>query len=215
MTNFHPNLKFTSAKSKESVNFLDVTVSLIDQPLETDLYCKPTNCHQFLDFNSAHPIYTKKSIVYSQGLRIKRLCSSSVAFENLESLKGWLQNTGYPKILVNNQLKRVTEARRTSDQIYKRGNGVPLVLIYHPRLNNVNDIIKKHLVFLYAKEQVENIFTPPFFVSIRAGFFYVNVNHLAVTKVDVRLALMLQKNVLSTCDSKCIIYLFSCKRCGL
>ena len=193
LTNFHPNLKFTSAKSKESVNFLDVTVSLIDQPLETDLYCKPTNCHQFLDFNSAHPIYTKKSIVYSQGLRIKRLCSSSVAFENLESLKGWLQNTGYPKILVNNQLKRVTEARRTSDQIYKRGNGVPLVLIYHPRLNNVNDIIKKHLVFLYAKEQVENIFTPPFFVSIRAGFFYVNVNHLAVTKVDVRLALMLQK----------------------
>ena len=73
------------------------------------------------------------------------------------------------------------------------GNGVPLVLTYHPRLKNVNDIIKKHLVFLYAKEQVENIFTPPFFVSIRAGFFYVNVNHLAVTKVDVRLALMLQK----------------------
>ena len=64
-------------------------VSLIDQHLETDLYCKRTVCHQSLDFNYAHPKHIKKSIVYSQGLRIKRLCSSNVAFENhLESLKG-------------------------------------------------------------------------------------------------------------------------------
>ena len=90
LNNFHPNLKFTSEKSKKSVNFLDVKVSLIDQHLETDLYCKPTDCQQFLDFNSAHPIHIKKSIVFSQGLRIKRLCSSNGAFENhLESLKAW------------------------------------------------------------------------------------------------------------------------------
>ena len=75
-----------------------MTVSLIDQHLETDLYCKPTDCHQFLDFNSAHPIHIKKSIVYSQGLCTKRLCSSNVAFENhLESLKNWFHNRRYPK----------------------------------------------------------------------------------------------------------------------
>ena len=48
LNNFHPNLKFTSEKSKKSVSFLDVTVSLIDQHLETDLYYKLTDCHQFL-----------------------------------------------------------------------------------------------------------------------------------------------------------------------
>ena len=48
LNNFHPNLKFRSEKSKNSVNFLDVTVSLIDQHLETDLYYKLTDCHQFL-----------------------------------------------------------------------------------------------------------------------------------------------------------------------
>ena len=38
--------------------------------------------------------------------------SSNVAVENhLESLKGWFQNRGYPKILVDNQLKRDTETR--------------------------------------------------------------------------------------------------------
>ena len=48
LNNFHPNLKFTSEKSKKSVNFLDVIVSLIDQHYEKDLYYKLTDCHQFL-----------------------------------------------------------------------------------------------------------------------------------------------------------------------
>ena len=71
--------------------------------------------------------------MHSQGLRIKRLCSSNVAFEKyLESLKDRFQNRGYPKTLVDNQLKRVTETGETSDQTYKSGNGVPLVLTDHP-----------------------------------------------------------------------------------
>ena len=95
---------------------------------------------------------------------------SKLAFGNhLESLKGWFQNRGYPKKLVYNQLKRVAETRQTSDQTNKRSNGVPLALTYHPRLRNVNDIIKNHPAFLYPKEQVENIFTSPF-ISFFVGF---------------------------------------------
>ena len=60
LNNFHPNLNSTSEKSKKSINLLDVTVSLIDEHLETDLYCNPTDCHKFLDFNSAHPIHIKR-----------------------------------------------------------------------------------------------------------------------------------------------------------
>ena len=83
--NFHPNLKFTSEKSKKSVNSLDVTIGLIDQHPETDLYCKPTDCHQFLDFNPAHPIHLKKSIVKNQGLRILK-----AGFIIEDTLKHWL-----------------------------------------------------------------------------------------------------------------------------
>ena len=157
-------------------------VWLTNQHLKTDLYCKPTDCHQFLDFNSAYPIHIKRSIVYSQGLCVKRLCSSNVAFKNhLESLQGWFQNREYPKTLVDNQLKHITETRETSDHSCKRGNAVPFVLTYHPRLKNVNHIIKNHLVFLYAKEQVENIFTIPPFVSFRTGFSFRK--HLVRAKV--------------------------------
>ena len=47
---FHHNLKFTHVKSKVSINFLDVTASINGEEFETDLYCKPTDCHQFLAF---------------------------------------------------------------------------------------------------------------------------------------------------------------------
>ena len=159
--------------------------------IETDLYCNPTDCHQFLDFNFAHPIHIKKSIVYSQGLRIKRLRSSNIAFENhFGSLKGWFQNRGYPKTLVDNQLKRVTETRQTSNQTYKRGSGVPLVLTYHSRLRPRNKPrMYLHLLLLFHFAQV--LILESISLGLKYTLFYVNVDHLVVTKVDVRLALML------------------------
>ena len=125
-------------------------------------------------------------------------------------------------------MKRITETRQTYDQTYKRGNGVPLVLTYHPRLKNLNDIIKNHLVLLFAKEQVENIFTPPPFVSFRAGFSLRK--HLARIKLYPLLSecgspgcdksrcqtcLNVNNKSFFDCDGKCIIFLLSCKACRL
>ena len=73
LNSFHPNLKFTSECSQQEINFLDVTVQLSNNKFVTDLYCKPTDCHQYLHYNSCHPEHMKKSSVYSQGLRIKEI----------------------------------------------------------------------------------------------------------------------------------------------
>ena len=64
---FHANLKFTHEKSKVSIKCLDVTVSINGEAFESDLYRKPIDCNQFLEFNSRHPIHNKKLIVHSQG----------------------------------------------------------------------------------------------------------------------------------------------------
>ena len=215
---FHPNLKFTHEKSKSSVNFLDVSVSIVDNKIETDLYCKPTDCHQFLHFNSAHPFHNKKSIVYSQGLR--------------PFVKGVILK----KLLMNN-FKKVSEIT-THDLIgrsEKKETGVPLTVTYHPRFHNLNNIIRKHFIFLYAEEQVKSAFTPAPFVSFRSG--YSLKNHLVRAKVyplvrekgtfwcgkkrcetcyNVKLIdtfeSFVTKNVYKinhsfNCDSKCLIYL--------
>ena len=69
----HPTIKVTAEWSKTSINFLDVTVSLIEGIIETDLYAKPTGSHQYLQSSSCHPFDIKNCIPYSQVLRLNRI----------------------------------------------------------------------------------------------------------------------------------------------
>ena len=59
----HPNLKFTNKSSKEKISFLDLSVSLCNGSLYTDLHIKATDCHQYLEYTSSDPEHTKKSII--------------------------------------------------------------------------------------------------------------------------------------------------------
>ena len=43
--------------------------------LSTDLFCKPTDTHQYLHKSSCHPRHTKKAIPYGQALRFRRIYS--------------------------------------------------------------------------------------------------------------------------------------------
>ena len=71
----HSTIKFTAERSKAQINFIDVTVYLDNGNIETDLYVKPTDTHQYLHYSSCHPYHCKKGIPYSQTLRLNRICS--------------------------------------------------------------------------------------------------------------------------------------------
>ena len=73
----HPTITLTADWSKTSIIFLDVTVSITKGIIETDLYVKPTDSHQYLLSSSCHSFYCKKGIPYSQALRLKRICSNN------------------------------------------------------------------------------------------------------------------------------------------
>ena len=70
----HPTIKLTAEWSKTSINFLDVTVFLIERVIETDLYVKATDIHQYLQSSSCHSCHCKKGIPYSKVLRLNRSC---------------------------------------------------------------------------------------------------------------------------------------------
>ena len=61
LNEIHPTIKFTAEWSQKSINFLDVTVSLIDGQIETDLYVKLTDSHQYLHSSSCHPYHVRKT----------------------------------------------------------------------------------------------------------------------------------------------------------
>ena len=61
---------FTLECSGTSVSFLDVTVKLNDGIVETDLFCKLTDSHDYLLYSSSHLQKCKDSIPYSLFVRI-------------------------------------------------------------------------------------------------------------------------------------------------
>ena len=71
----HRTIKFTYQWSYEEVPFLDVRVINNHGKVETDVYIKPTDSHQYLHRSSCHPMACKKSIPYAQALRLRRICS--------------------------------------------------------------------------------------------------------------------------------------------
>ena len=80
LNSFIDHIKFTSESNKENINFLYVKINLFNGHLMTNMYIKPTDCHQCLDYSSSHPNHIKRSIVYRQSLRTRRLCSLESEF---------------------------------------------------------------------------------------------------------------------------------------
>ena len=133
LNSFHPNLKFILECSREEINFLDVTVKLNNNQFVTDLYCKPTDSHQYLHNNSCHPEHMKKLSVHSQGLRIKSFCSNATSLTNhLKDLRSWFCNRGHPESMVKEQLRRVKNSTRDellcTNSCVGNEVGVPLII---------------------------------------------------------------------------------------
>ena len=99
--------------SKTEIDFLDVLVTRVGDSLKTDLYTKETDTHQFLEFSSCHPFHVKRSIPYSQTLRLRRICSEDADFKKRAlDLKQWLIERGYEEEMVEKQILQASKISR-------------------------------------------------------------------------------------------------------
>ena len=80
--NFTPNLRFTYKSSEKNISFPDLIITASQRKLKTTLHIKSTDRHQYLHYTSSHSEHTKGSVVFSQTLRISRLCSEENDFKN-------------------------------------------------------------------------------------------------------------------------------------
>ena len=110
---FSDHIKFTFESNKENINFLEVNINLSNGHLMTNIYIKPKNCHQYLDYSSSHPNHIKHSIVYSQSLRGRRLCSHESDFlKHCTKMKSWFLKRGYPENMIDEEVKKVKNFRK-------------------------------------------------------------------------------------------------------
>ena len=77
----HTTIKFTGDWSKTSINIYNLTLCITEGIIETDLYVKFTNSHQYLLLTSYHPFYRKKGVPYSQALRLNKICLNNKLFD--------------------------------------------------------------------------------------------------------------------------------------
>jgi hypothetical protein len=70
-------LHWTCESPSLSINFMDLTISVINGHLETTLYKKPQNLYLYRPPHSSHPSGIQRGLIFGQVLRICRLCSNT------------------------------------------------------------------------------------------------------------------------------------------
>ena len=142
------NFKFTQEISEYQVSFLDTVVKLSNNKIITDLYSKPTDSHNYLRYESAHPQRCKDSIPYSQFLRIRRICSELNSYDaHILSLTPYFLKQNYPiellkeaAILARSQDRKalLTPKPDTED---KGEDQIFLITRYHPHDHFLRNMI--------------------------------------------------------------------------
>ena len=121
----HPTIKFTAEWSTASINFLDVTVSFIEEVTETDLHVKAKESHQYLQSSLCHPFHCRKGISYSNALKLNYICSETNSFDkHYNNLERFLQERGYSSKLVGKEIPCARKIPRNEllDQEKSQGN---------------------------------------------------------------------------------------------
>ena len=154
LNSMHPNINYTFEKSStttyrgsmaQTLNFLDINVILTEyNKVETDIFYKTTNSHDYLNYHSSHPQHTKNNIPFSLAKRI--LCfvtDNSKMNERLDELRKFLQNNGYPHHIIE---KGIFNAKLQGPAHNKSTNNIPLITTYYTNMNYDHIISKANFL---------------------------------------------------------------------
>ena len=171
LNNLHPTIKFTSSFSYNEIPFLDVKVMLLNGRLETNLYVKPTDKHQYLLKSSCHPSHTKQSIPFSMALRLKRICSTDEFFNTRsDALTSHLIKRGYKYRFIKDEIDKVRQiprSRALETSSKKESNRIPFVVTFNPALPNIRQGISSNLNILRSSQRCQAAFPSPPLISYR------------------------------------------------
>ena len=172
LNSFRKSIKFTWEFSTEGISFLDVKVIKVNGAFQTDVFSKPTDAHQYLNFKSCHAPHIRKGIPYSQALRLKRICSDENNLKiRLQELKGYLVKRGYNPGFVESQFSGVKEISRTSLFTRKESSETKsrncFVVDYHPALSALYGIFRELQQIVGLSDSFLSVMPEPPMISFR------------------------------------------------
>ena len=110
----HPSIKFDFNFFNKEINFLDTVVYKTQSgKLEIKLYRKESDRQAYLQRKSEHPESLKRSIPFSQALRLRRICSTNNEFQDsCDKLRNKLTERGYKQQEINKGIGRTKNLGR-------------------------------------------------------------------------------------------------------
>jgi len=67
---FHPRLQFTIERGINNLNFLDITIKIVDNIIKFDWFHKPTFFGRYLNFHSLHALTQKRGTIIGMTDRV-------------------------------------------------------------------------------------------------------------------------------------------------
>ena len=152
----HPTIKFTAEWSKTSINFLDVTVSLIEGIIKTELYVKHTDSHQYLQSSSCHSFPCKKGIQYNTIQKRTLLINVVMIWKALSRKEDAAINWCERKYFEQQEILR----NELLDKEKSQGNDSKLTfnVTYYPVFKHLKSQLKELHVNLACDEDHKNVF---------------------------------------------------------
>ena len=109
------HLRLTYDIGGDTLKALDLLIKIeSDRKLTVSLYRKPTEGHQYVHWSSAHPSHLKKSLPFSQLLRVKRNSSKPDDYRReADAMMYRFRRRGYPKTVLEEARKKADAADRS------------------------------------------------------------------------------------------------------
>ena len=171
--------------SFKQVPFLDVLVILKDGVLSTDLYTKPTDKFQYLNFKSCHPFHQKSNLPYALALRIRRICSNIDDFkQHCTTLTQHLRMRGYKLGLIKDGIRKASaqareELLQPKTDITDHNDRVIFSTTYNPIIPDLKRKLNELQPVLLSSERCKAIFPKPPLLAFRRNR---NLNDMLVSR---------------------------------
>ena len=152
-------IKFEVSKSKQCVNFLDVSIKLVNGALHTSLFTKATDAHLYLNYSSNHPKHVLDNISKGQFIRIRQICSEKDDYcHHSQELSNFFLNRGFRHKKILEVCKEVADMKRDEllidTQRRKKDAQTIFVCDWHPSLSQIPTILKQHYRILESDERM-------------------------------------------------------------
>ena len=181
-------IKFETNFSTESVNFLDVNVSMAENSIKTSLYTKQTDAHLYLNAKSSHPRHIIKNLPKGQFIRVRRICSEDSDFDRYAcQIKKYFILRGFTEKKLQETIDSVRtipreELLKEKEKKAEKDPHAIFVCTWHPKLKELPSILNKSFEILKNDPKLCKTFHEKPIVAFRRKKNFKNI----LCKNDVR-----------------------------